>query len=164
MGHITLPIFHRILSDTPVGPLVLETDDHALIRLQFLTSHAEDEKKTLHVTANHPILDQTEQQLREYFNRSRQVFTVPLAPPGTEFQRQVWQMLCSIPYGATATYGDIAAQIGNPNAARAVGMANHRNPIAIIVPCHRVIGTNGKLVGYAGGLAAKQQLIDLETR
>jgi methylated-DNA-[protein]-cysteine S-methyltransferase len=101
-------------------------------------------------------------QLDEYFAGRRRTFDVPLAPGGTAFQQEVWAALRAIPYGRTASYGDIARQIGRPNAVRAVGLANGRNPIAIVVPCHRVIGANGKLVGYAGGLATKRVLLDLE--
>ena len=98
----------------------------------------------------------------EYFAGARRVFTVPLAPAGTPFQRLVWDALREIPYGATATYGEIAARIGRPGAARAVGSANHHNPLSIFVPCHRVLGANGALTGYAGGLEAKRKLLAIE--
>jgi methylated-DNA-[protein]-cysteine S-methyltransferase len=101
-------------------------------------------------------------QLREYFSGARRDFDLDLAPHGTEFQTKVWAALAEIRYGTTATYGEIAAQVGNPKASRAVGMANNRNPIALIIPCHRVIGSSGKLVGYGGGLPAKEFLLDLE--
>ena len=100
----------------------------------------------------------------EYFAGARRVFTVPLAPAGTPFQRLVWDALREIPYGATATYGEIAAAVGSPKAFRAVGMANHQNPIFIAVPCHRVIGAGGKLVGYGGGLDMKEALLQMERR
>jgi methylated-DNA-[protein]-cysteine S-methyltransferase len=101
-------------------------------------------------------------QLSEYFNGTRRNFDLDLAPRGTEFQTKVWAALAEIPYGTTATYGEIAAKVGNPKASRAVGMANNRNPIALIIPCHRVIGSSGKLVGYGGGLPTKEFLLDLE--
>ena len=101
-------------------------------------------------------------QLHAYFAGKRTGFDVALCPEGTSFQRRVWDALSDIPYGETATYGDIARRIGQPAAARAVGLANGRNPIPVIVPCHRVIGANGALTGYAGGLQAKQALLDLE--
>jgi len=108
------------------------------------------------------LSDQTARQLEEYFKGKRQNFDLPLAPIGTSFQQKVWKALQRIPYGKTKSYKQIAEKIDNPNASRAVGMANHNNPIMIIIPCHRVIGANGKLVGYAGGLSLKQQLLDLE--
>jgi len=102
-------------------------------------------------------------QLREYFAGERQDFDLPLSfAAGTAFQQQVWKALCDIPYGETITYGELAARIGQPTASRAVGLANGRNPLGIIVPCHRVVGANGTLTGYGGGLERKQQLLDLE--
>ncbi len=98
----------------------------------------------------------------EYFAGGRKDFDLPLCPRGTEFQKKVWSALREIPYGETRAYGEIAAAVGNPKAARAVGMANNRNPISVIVPCHRVIGSDGKLVGYGGGLDIKEFLLDLE--
>ena len=114
------------------------------------------------------ILEETElileckKQLEEYFAGKRKTFDLPLVPKGTEFQQKVWKALQEIPYGETRTYGEIAAAIGNPKAARAVGMANNKNPIGIIIPCHRVVGANGKLVGYAGGMEKKEFLLELE--
>ncbi len=108
------------------------------------------------------FFNEAKQQLREYFNNKRQVFELELNPAGTVFQRHAWQQLIKIPYGETRRYKDIAAGLGNPNASRAVGMANNKNPIPIIIPCHRVIGANNKLVGYAYGLTLKQQLLSLE--
>ncbi len=102
------------------------------------------------------------QQLAEYLAGSRTAFTVPTAPAGTPFQQAVWTQLCAIPYGRTLTYGEVAAAIGNRGAARAVGMANHRNPVPIMIPCHRVIAAGGKLGGYGGGLQLKRQLLQLE--
>ncbi len=109
-----------------------------------------------------PLSDMVFLQVREYFDGKRENFDFPYELCGTEFQKKVWKALCAIPYGETCTYKDIATAIGNPKASRAVGMANNKNPITISVPCHRVIGANGKLVGYAGGLEMKKAMIDLE--
>ena len=103
-------------------------------------------------------------ELREYFDGKRREFDLPLAPEGTDFQKRVWEELCKIPYGETRSYGEIAAALGNTRAARAVGLANNKNPIPIIVPCHRVIGADGALVGYAGGVEAKDFLLKLEKK
>lgn len=111
---------------------------------------------------NNPVVQQTIKELEEYFAGNRKVFTVPLDLRGTEFQKKVWEALREIPYGETRSYKEIAEKIGNPKASRAVGMANHRNPIGIVVPCHRVVGANGKLTGYAGGIPMKQALLELE--
>lgn len=110
------------------------------------------------------LLVQAAEQLDEYFTGKRKEFDLPLAAEGTLFQKRVWNALCTIPYGETRSYKDIAIQIGNAKACRAVGMANHNNPIGIIVPCHRVVGADGKLVGYAGGLDRKQLLLELERK
>lgn len=111
-----------------------------------------------------PILQEACTQLQEYFDGKRETFSLPLNAKGTAFQEKVWQELQKIPYGQCISYGELASRIGNPKAARAVGMANHNNPIGIIIPCHRVIGKNGKLVGYAGGIDKKTFLLDLEKR
>ena len=111
---------------------------------------------------DHPLLLETSRQLREYFAGSRRTFDLPLEFRGTEFQRRAWSALLTIPYGETRTYGQMAEQIGNPTAVRAVGAANGRNPISIIAPCHRVIGMNGDLTGFGGGLDAKARLLSLE--
>jgi len=109
-----------------------------------------------------PLIKKTINQLDEYFSGKRKVFDIPINPQGTDFQIKVWEALQTIPYGKTNSYGEIAGMIGNQKASRAVGMANNRNPIAIIIPCHRVIGHSGNLTGYAGGLELKQQLLKLE--
>lgn len=109
-----------------------------------------------------PVITQTIHQLTMYFQKERKTFDLPLCFHGTPFQKSVWEALLSIPYGETRTYGEIAKQIGKPNACRAVGMANKRNPLAIVVPCHRVIGKNGTLTGYNGGMAKKEALLALE--
>ena len=108
------------------------------------------------------VTKEAKQQLSEYFDQQRKAFDLPLAPVGTQFQQNVWQQLCAIPYGETCSYADIAKQLNNPNAVRAVGSANGKNPISIVVPCHRVIGANGTLTGYAGGLTRKAALLTLE--
>lgn len=138
---------------TPIGPLTLQADEVAVTAIRFGAGGAQDAS---------PLLDAAEAQLREYFAGARRTFDLPLAPHGTAFQQRVWAALRAIPYGETRTYGELAAAIGSPNASRAVGMANHRNPIPIIIPCHRVIGANGTLTGYAGGLEIKQKLLALE--
>ena len=111
-----------------------------------------------------PLLKEAARQLESYFAGELKEFSLPLEPSGTDFMRQVWSALCEIPFGKTATYGEIAERIGRPKAARAVGLANNRNPIPIFIPCHRVIGADGSLTGYAGGLDMKKKLLDLEKR
>ncbi len=140
---------------SPLGPLTLSEENGALTALHFGAGTQDD------TTA---LLAETARQLDEYFTGRRQDFNLPLCPKGTAFQQKVWQALQQIPFGKTATYKDIAVRIGNPKACRAVGMANHNNPISIIIPCHRVIGCGGSLTGYAGGLDKKQQLLDLEQK
>ena len=109
-----------------------------------------------------PLLKEAARQLKSYFAGELKEFSLPLEPSGTDFMKQVWAALCGIPYGKTATYGEIAEKVGRPKAARAVGLANNRNPIPIFIPCHRVIGADGSLTGYAGGLDMKKKLLDLE--
>lgn len=138
---------------TPIGPLTLEADENAVTAIRFGAGGAQDAS---------PLLDAAEAQLREYFAGARRTFDLPLAPHGTAFQQRVWTALRTIPYGETRTYGELAAAIDSPNASRAVGMANHRNPLPIVIPCHRVIGANGTLTGYAGGVEIKRRLLALE--
>ncbi len=109
-----------------------------------------------------PLLAEAAKQLKDYLSGKRTAFDLPLAPSGTKFQEKVWKILLTIPYGATWSYKQVAEAAGNPKACRAVGMANNKNPIAVFIPCHRVIGANGKLVGYGGGLNLKEQLLALE--
>lgn len=111
-----------------------------------------------------PLLKEAARQLESYFAGELKEFSLPLEPSGTDFMRQVWSALCEIPFGKTATYGEIAERIGRPKAARAVGLANNRNPIPIFIPCHRVIGADGSLTGYRGGLEMKKKLLELEKR
>lgn len=149
--------------DSPVGALKLVAHDQALVAVMW---DNEDHKRVrlaeLIEDRQHPMLLRVKKQLEEYFAGQRQQFDLPLDFQGTDFQQQVWQALLSIPYGEKRSYKDIAVQIGNEKAVRAVGAANGRNPISIIAPCHRVIGSSGALVGFAGGLDKKQILLSLE--
>lgn len=148
---------------TPVGPVVLTATDEAVIGLRFGTAVPEGSLLCSEEEAG-PLLREAAAQLREYFTGARRAFTLPLAPVGTEFQQRVWKALRTIPCGETRTYKQIAEQIGRNRAYRAVGMANNRNPIAILIPCHRVIGHDGGMTGYAGGLGIKERLLDLEKK
>lgn len=143
---------------SPIGDLILHEEDGCLTRVDFADPALTSEQDPVLT----PLLAETVRQLDEYFAGKRHDFDLPLAPQGTPFQQRVWAALRQIPYGTTASYGQIAAAIGNPKASRAVGMANNRNPIAVIIPCHRVIGADGSLVGYGGGLPIKKQLLELE--
>lgn len=142
--------------DSPIGELTLVEEDGALSEVRF-----GNRSENLALTDT-PLLSQAKQELSEYFNGARKTFTLPLRPKGTPFQQSCWQALSRIPYGETRTYGQQAAQIGHPKACRAVGMANHRNPLPVLIPCHRVSGANGKLTGYAGGLKNKEILLQIE--
>lgn len=139
---------------SPVGLLTLAERDNKLIAITWGGSAASNEES--------PFLINVENQLREYFNGQRKEFTIPLYPVGTEFQEKVWKCLLQIPYGKTCSYAEIAEKIGNPAAVRAVGTAIGNNPISIIIPCHRVIGKDGSLTGFAGGLENKRALLELE--
>ncbi len=123
---------------------------------------AEDELPKDMQLCETPLLKEAVKQLKSYFAGELKEFTLPLEPYGTDFMKRVWAALCEIPYGRTASYGNIAEKIGKPKAARAVGLANNRNPIPIFIPCHRVIGTDGSLTGYRGGLELKRKLLELE--
>lgn len=142
------------IMDSPLGPLKITARDRGISGIAFCVDPVRE--------TEHPLLKETEKQLREYFAGRRKVFDLPLDLQGTEFQKLVWQALRDIPYGATRSYGEIARVIGRPKAARAVGMANHVNPIVIVVPCHRVIGADGRLTGYGGGLDKKEYLLKHE--
>ena len=142
---------------TAVGPVTVTCSDGAVTGLCYgCRPPAEGEEW------ESPLSRRCREQLEEYFAGRRKTFDIPLDPAGTPFQKAVWQALQAIPYGQTCSYADIAAYIGRPKACRAVGMANHRNPVAILIPCHRVIGKNGNLTGYAGGLEIKERLVALE--
>jgi methylated-DNA-[protein]-cysteine S-methyltransferase len=144
----------------PFGELLIVTDDGTALTRLWLPPATPD--PSWERADELPILAEAHRQLDAYFAGERTDFDLPLAPRGTAFQRKVWEALRRIDYGTTKTYGQIALELGAPGAARAVGSANHDNPIAIVQPCHRVIGANGKLVGFAGGLEQKRQLLDLE--
>ena len=149
----------RIFRDFPFGRFGVEEKEGAVTHLYLNPAGAvlpAEERET-------PLLAEAMRQLAEYFAGERREFELPLAPEGTPFMRRVWAELVKVPYGATATYGEIAERIGNPGGSRAVGVANNRNPIAIIIPCHRIIGSSGKLVGYAGGVELKERLLALES-
>lgn len=139
---------------SPIGTIELAANDKALVSLVF--------KDCSTPTQPHSILENAKHQLAEYFSGTRKRFELPLATPGTQFQQQVWQQLANIPFGETRTYRDIAVSLKNPKAVRAVGSANGKNPISIFVPCHRVIGSNGTLTGYAWGVERKAWLLEHE--
>ena len=140
--------------ETPIGRLKLCADGDGLCALRFAATGEEMDAA--------PVLLQAERELKEYFAGRRTAFSVPLSMHGTPFQMAVWEALRTIPYGETRSYGELAAQIGRPRACRAVGMANHVNPLPILVPCHRIVGADGHLTGYAGGLEVKKYLLELE--
>jgi methylated-DNA-[protein]-cysteine S-methyltransferase len=151
-----------MIYQSPVGDILIKATDEALTSLHFLT---EVERADIleHETATQPsILDTASAQLDEYFAGNRHDLSIPLHLGSTVFMQEVWSALMNIPYGETRTYGEIAASIGRPKAARAVGMACNRNPIALFIPCHRVVGANGSLVGFRGGVNIKEKLLALE--
>lgn len=144
--------------NTILGNMTAIEENDALIALEIGKNSYEE----LAIKKDTVLLKETEKEMQEYLNGKRKIFELPLQPKGTVFQQKVWKQLQKVPYGQLVTYKDIAIKIGNPKAARAIGMANHNNPIPIIVPCHRVIGQNQKLIGYALGLKMKEFLINLE--
>jgi methylated-DNA-[protein]-cysteine S-methyltransferase len=149
--------------DSPVGRLTLVATDDGLAAI--LWENDRPRRVRLNIEAEdsgHPVLIETERQLKEYFAGQRKTFALELDLAGTAFQRKVWSALLTIPFGQTRSYGQIAEHIGHPDSARAVGAANGRNPVSIVAPCHRVIGSTGKLTGFAGGLEAKARLLALE--
>lgn len=148
VGTLTL-----VAVETGLAAILWENDDPARVRMGALTENAE-----------HPVLREAARQLRAYFAGKLKRFDLPLAASGTGFQHKVWDALLTIPFGETRSYGAIARQIGHPSAYRAVGAANGKNPLSIVVPCHRAIGANGSLTGFAGGIAIKRRLLDLEGR
>lgn len=150
---------HQLVA-SPVGPLLLVADRGALVEIRF---HGDCGRPPAASVAGSAVpIELAKRQLTEYFAGKRRTFELPLAPRGTDFQLAVWLALRGIPYGATTTYGEIAAEVGLPTAARAVGAANGANPLPIVVPCHRVIGASGRLVGFGGGLETKAALLALE--
>lgn len=145
--------------DTIIGKLVIEEDECKISRIELLKNEEKFDNK---INKETDIIKKVYKELDEYFKGNRKTFDIHLKIEGTEFQKKVWMALLEIPYGETRSYLDIAKKIGNPKASRAVGMANHNNKIIILIPCHRVIGSNKKLVGYAGGLDIKEKLLKLE--
>jgi methylated-DNA-[protein]-cysteine S-methyltransferase len=142
-----------IASDKGLAAVLWENDDPARVRVKATTANEK-----------HPVLMDAKIQLKDYFAGKRTRFDLPLDMQGTDFQKKVWTQLLKIPFGETRSYGELAKKIGNTNASRAVGAANGKNPLSIVVPCHRVIGASGKLTGFAGGLEAKAHLLGMEAR
>lgn len=152
---------HRVI-DSPIGPLTLVVDDAGALTGVYMAEHAHAPDAAARGVRDDTVAPEAAAQLVEYFAGTRTSFDLVVAPVGTAFQRRVWAALREIPYGQTWTYGRLAAHLGNPRASRAVGLANARNPLSIVVPCHRVVGTRGSLTGYAGGVARKRWLLDHE--
>ena len=148
--------------DSPVGPLLLCADDDGLRLVEFESPRHPVALAADWQSGRNPVIDLAERQLREYFAGTRRSFDLPLDPQGTAFQREVWWRLAKIPFGETISYAQLARRVGKPSATRAVGAANGRNPLPIVLPCHRVIGANGSLTGFGGGLATKEFLLRLE--
>jgi len=146
---------------SPLGKLTLESDGEALTRIRLPEEEWEPDSQAKRVRKPE-LFAEAAAQLGAFFRGERKRFDLKLNPGGTDFQKRVWALLCEIPRGKTITYGELARRVGNPKAHRAVGAANGKNPIPIIIPCHRVIGSNGKLTGYAGGLEAKKKLLEIE--
>jgi methylated-DNA-[protein]-cysteine S-methyltransferase len=147
--------------ESPVGPLLLAADEAGLRQILFVEGRRRARPEPFW-TKDRALFTALIDELRAYFAGELECFGQPLAPEGTAFQLKVWNQLCEIPYGETISYQELASRIGNPQASRAVGLANGSNPIPILIPCHRVIGSNGKLTGYGGGLAIKHKLLALE--
>jgi len=171
---MTARTIHRTLLDTPIGTLVLEADDEALVHIELPGAGAERRRAATRAAppmadgasndtgpGRGPLADAVA-QLGEYFAGRRRRFELPLELSGTEFQRQVWGSLADIPYGSTISYAELAAMVGRPTAFRAVGQANGANPLPIVLPCHRVVASGGRIGGYGGGLDMKRRLLALE--
>ena len=155
---------HLIIDPTPIGPITLIAEGDEIIAVYMeIHLHAPDPAEYGERVEHDPLLDEAARQLSEYFAGDRTEFDLPLRPIGTEFQQRVWRALCDIPFGHTWSYGELAAHIGSPTASRAVGLANGRNPISIVIPCHRVIGANGSMTGYGGGIERKRWLLAHES-
>lgn len=148
--------------DSPVDPLLLAADEHGLRLIEFHTPRHPMARIADWHEGDNAILQAIRKQLEEYFAGTRTAFELPLAPDGTAFQKEVWHALADIPYGQTISYAQLALRVGKPSAMRAVGAANGRNPLPIVLPCHRVIGADGSLTGFGGGLPTKQFLLELE--
>lgn len=147
--------------DTPIGELTIVAEDGALTAIYFPSHKRLPDSSEFGARTEHGF-EEAKAQLAEYFAGERRVFALPLAPKGDAFQQKVWALLRAIPYGQTRSYGQLAAELGDPRLAQAVGNANGRNPLSIVVPCHRVVGADGSLTGYAGGLERKRFLLELE--
>jgi methylated-DNA-[protein]-cysteine S-methyltransferase len=147
---------------TPVGPLLIAADDEGLRAIEFQPNRHPVARDAGWREGDHPLIDLARRQLDEYFAGTRRTFDLPLAPHGTDFQRVVWFELARIPYGGTLSYSELAVRVGRPSAVRAVGAANGRNPLPIVLPCHRVIGADGSLTGFGGGLPMKRFLLEHE--
>jgi len=150
------------IAPSPLGEMTLQANDEGILGIWFTTQTTRPDDLGQE-NANHAVLSLALTQLDEYFTGKRTQFDLPIAAKGTAFQMQVWQALTTIPYGETWSYQELANAIGNPKAVRAVGLANGKNPVSIVVPCHRVIGKNGKLTGYAGGIERKRWLLERES-
>lgn len=155
-------MIHYQYFPSPVGRLLLAADDEGLRLIEFPSPRHPMAQPAQWREHDHPLLRSASTQLDQYFRRMRTDFDLPLAPQGTEFQKTVWNTLASIPYGATISYAQLAQRVHKPTAMRAVGAANGRNPLPIVLPCHRVIGADGSLTGFGGGLPTKQFLLELE--
>ena len=154
-------LYGKILYHSTYGYFTILSDDYYIRKLEFGKRPLPEGAVWLE---NHPLLQMAEQQLMEYFDGKRLQFSLPLAPDGTTFQKVVWDALQQIPYGETVSYGILAKMLGRPKAARAVGGACHQNKIVIVIPCHRVVGANGDLTGFGGGIPLKKALLDLERK
>ena len=156
-----MTVIHTTI-DSPIGPLLLAASDDGLRTIEFDAARHPVRREADWIDGDHPLLQRARQQLGEYFAGKRRSFDLPLDPRGTDFQRMTWQALTTIPYGETISYAELASRVQRPKAMRAVGSANGRNPLPIVVPCHRVIGADGSLTGFGGGLPTKQFLLELE--
>lgn len=159
-----MPTARYIRTPSPIGPLLIAAEGEAVVALRFPMHRGEPAQPDADWTLadGDSLLREATAQMNAYFARERTDFDLPLHPAGTEFQQRVWAQLCRIPFGETISYGELARRVGNANASRAVGLANGRNPIAIVIPCHRVIGANGSLTGFGGGVDVKRVLLELE--
>lgn len=163
-------VLARQVIETPLGPMAAYATADALVMFEFAEGEREATSKERLLGAisariyggRNEVHELVEREMSEYFAGTLREFTVPLTPVGTDFQKRVWSLLLEIPYGETRTYGEIAQQIGDPNTVRAVGMANGANRLAILIPCHRIIGADGSLTGYGGGVWRKQRLLEIE--
>lgn len=162
----TAPLYHHTVA-SPVGDLRLCATDTHLTRIDFVHGRKipplPPDAVAIQTASDHDVFATVAQQLAAYFAGTRQAFDLPLAPQGTDFQLRVWEQLRLIPFGVTISYGQLAQRLGQPNASRAVGLANGNNPLSIVVPCHRVIGADGSLTGFGGGVETKRQLLELES-